>query len=227
MEARVSPVGVPGGGVRVWRVDLDRPDAARGWRLLSQDERERALAFADGGERRRYVVAHAALRAILGRARGADPAGLGFGRDEAGRPCLADGGGPDFNLSHSGGWALVAVAPPGGRVGVDVERVRADADHLALARRFYQPEEADRVRAEGPDAFFRLWTVKEAYVKASGAGLAALSDVVVRERSATHATVLSRSSRFPECHAHPLDVAPGYRAAVVVTTAWTPAPRTG
>ncbi|GAA3465981.1 4'-phosphopantetheinyl transferase family protein [Nonomuraea roseola] len=231
--SRVRPDQADAAGVRVWRVDLDRAGAPRGWRLLSGAERERALAFADPAERRRYVVAHAALRTVLGGLCGVPADRLGFGRDGSGRPCLLPLGRrpvPDFNLSHSGAWALVATAPPGVRVGVDVERVRG-FDHLELARRFYQPEEVARLRAAGPDGFFRLWTAKEAYVKASGAGLAGMSDVLVREGSATHATVLSRSARFPECRVRWLDVAPGYAAALVttalVTTASTPAPRTG
>ncbi|GAA2811476.1 4'-phosphopantetheinyl transferase family protein [Nonomuraea dietziae] len=237
--SRVRPDPADAAGVRVWRVDLDRAGARRGWRLLSCAERERALAFADPVERRRYVVAHAALRTVLGGLCGVPADRLGFGRDGSGRPCLLPLGRrpvPDFNLSHSGAWALVATAPPGARVGVDVEQVRARFDHLALARRFYQPEEVARLRATGPEGFFRLWTAKEAYVKASGVGLAGMSDVLVREGSATHATVLSRSARFPECRVRWLDVAPGYAAALVttalvmtalVTTASTPAPRTG
>ncbi|MGC5015655.1 4'-phosphopantetheinyl transferase family protein [Streptosporangium sp. DT93] len=210
------------GGVRVWRVRLDGAGAPRGWRLLSGAERERALALADPAERRRYVVAHAALRTVLAGACGVPAGRLGFGRDDSGRPCLLPPDGrpvPDFNLSHSDSWALVAVAPPGARVGVDVERVRGGFDHLEMARRFYQPEEVDRLPDAGPEGFFRLWTAKEAYIKASGAGLAGMSDVLVRERSATHATVLSRSARFPECRVRWLDVAPGYTAALVTPPA--------
>ncbi|MER5646780.1 4'-phosphopantetheinyl transferase superfamily protein [Streptosporangium sp. NPDC002524] len=216
---RLRPDPPYAGGVRVWRVELDRPAGATlGWRLLSGAERERALALADPVERRRYVVAHVALRTVLGGLCGVPADRLAFGRDGSGRPCLLSPGGrpvPDFNLSHSDAWALVAVAPPGARVGVDVERVRAGFDHLEMARRFYQPEEVARLPAEGPDGFFRLWTAKEAYIKASGAGLAGMSDVLVREESATHATVLSRSARFPECRVRWLDVAPGYAAALV------------
>ncbi len=66
------------------------------------------------------------------------------GRTSLGRPI-------DFNLSHSAEWALIGVAPPGLRVGVDVERVRGDLDHLAMARHLYQPAEVDHLtRAASP-----------------------------------------------------------------------------
>ncbi|MFC3548812.1 4'-phosphopantetheinyl transferase family protein [Nonomuraea ferruginea] len=270
--ARVWQAGSGGDGAvgaRVWRVNVDRPERPGWWHCLSAAEREKAAALAEPLARRRYVAAHAALRAVLGELCGVPAAQLAFGTDASGRPCLrsSEGGSdfnlkgsgegpdfnlegwgevpdfnlshsgevPDFNLSHSGEWALIAVAAPGGRVGVDVERVRDDFDHLEMARRMYQPEEAAQVCAAGPGAslaeYFRLWTAKEAYVKASGAGLAGLRDVLVRPEAGTCAesrggSALSRSLPGSQVPVRWLDVAPGY-AAALVTTASTPAPRTG
>jgi 4'-phosphopantetheinyl transferase len=215
-------------GVRVWKVHLDRPERPGWWQCLSDAERQRARALAGALDRRRYVVAHAALRAVLGRVCGVPAGQVGLTPDPSGRPRLDLGGGrpaPDFNLSHSDEWALIAVAPEGSRVGVDVERVRDDLDHLALARRLYQPEESARLHTAGPGVglaeYFRLWTAKEAFVKATGAGLAQLKDVLIHEGSATcvRSRSLGGSVRW-------LDVADGY-AAAVVTIASTPAPRTG
>ncbi|GAA3444574.1 4'-phosphopantetheinyl transferase family protein [Planomonospora venezuelensis] len=219
-------------GVRVWKAHLDRAERAEWWEWLSEGERERACAFARAVDRRRYVVAHAALRSVLGGVCGVPAARVAFSPDPSGRPRLDPGGGrpaPDFNLSHSDEWALVAVAPEGWRVGVDVERVRDDLDPLAMADRLYRPEEAARLRAASPGAaltgYFRLWTAKEAFVKATGGGLARLGDVLVHgeghEGSAT--CERSRSLGGP---VRWLGVAAGY-AAAVVTIASTPAPRTG
>ncbi|MEV0201456.1 4'-phosphopantetheinyl transferase superfamily protein [Nonomuraea sp. NPDC050691] len=215
------------GAAEVWKVRLDRP-AHEGWcGWLSAAERDRAARFADAGERHRYVVAHAAMRSVLGRLCGLAPEDVRFTTEESGRPCLEpERGGFDFNLSHSGEWALVAVAAPGTRVGVDVERIRADLDHVELARRMYQPEEAERVRERGLAEYFRLWTAKEAYVKATGAGLAGLRGCLVTETGTGSATVSSRSPGQEPWPVRWLDVAPGY-AAALVTTASTPAPRTG
>nr|WP_062330496.1 4'-phosphopantetheinyl transferase superfamily protein [Herbidospora sakaeratensis] len=203
----------------VWRVHLDQPDGARWASLLSGPERARAAALATPAERRRFTVAHGVLRVLLGRLTGLPPAGLVFGAESGGRPYLV--GRPiDFNLSHSDEWALIGVARPGLRVGVDVERVRDDLDHLAMARHLYRPAEVERLtRAACPrEEYFRLWCAKEAYIKATGAGLAGLRDApVTHEGNATVGS--SRSLRW-------LDVAPGY-AGAIVTTVGTPAPRTG
>ncbi|MEV0348463.1 4'-phosphopantetheinyl transferase superfamily protein [Nonomuraea sp. NPDC050680] len=234
---------------RVWKIHLDRPLAPGGWRSLSDAERERARRLGSARERHRFMVAHAALRAILGEVCGVRAARLAFGAENGGRPYLAlphgrtapgfnlshgqdtpdfnllgGRGAPDFNLSHSEEWALVAVAPPGSRVGVDVERIREDLDCLAMAGSMYQPEEVDRLREADPSdlrtGYFRLWTAKEAYVKAVGVGLAGLRGVLVHEESTTHGAVLSPPS--PPGAALPvrwLDVAPGYAAAVVTAAA--------
>ncbi|QYC42680.1 4'-phosphopantetheinyl transferase sfp [Nonomuraea coxensis DSM 45129] len=228
-------MGVTGPGARAWRVFLDGPERPGRWECLSAGERERALGLATALDRRRYVAAHAALRTVLGRACGVPPHRVRLTADEAGRPCLhppAGGGAPDFNLSHSDAWALIALAPPGTRAGADVERMRDDLDPLAMAARLYQPEETARLRAAAPGAartggYFRLWTAKEAFVKATGAGLAGLTDVLVTERPGTReGSATSLRSRSLSGPVRWLAVAPGY-AAALVTIASTPAPRTG
>jgi len=79
-----------------------------------------------------------------------------------------------FNLSHSGSWAVLAVArEPGLQLGVDIEDRSRGVEHHQLARRFFAPPEARTVdsSADPVEAFFSIWTLKEAYVKALGSGL--------------------------------------------------------
>lgn len=215
--------------MRVWKAYLDRPARRGWWRCLSDAERERALALADSLDRHQYVAAHTALRAVLGRVCGVPAHLLRFTADESGRPCLDLGEqrhAPDFNLSHSDAWALIAVASSGTRVGVDVERVRTDLDHLELARHLYQPEETARLIAGHPAGFFRLWTAKEAFVKATGTGLAGIREVLINDEGACEGSATLVRSRSLHAPIRWLDVAPGY-AAAVVTIASTPARRTG
>lgn len=208
---------------RVWKVNLDQPDDPRWWAVLSTSERERAARFADPDQRRRYAVAHTALRAILGHECELPAAQLRFRIEAGGRPFLEMPGGPappDFNLSHSGEWALVAVGPPHWRVGVDVEQIRPDLDFLAMARHMYQAVEVERLLMADPPLqrteYFQLWSAKEAYVKALGLGLAGFRDVLVlREHNAVRGTVLSRSAPDTVWPVRWLDVAPGYVAAIV------------
>lgn len=195
---------------RVWKAHLDQPGDP--FSRLSADERARATRYASPDEGRRFAVARAVLRSILGEVCGTPAGELVFGKSEAGRPVLVGAAAPDFNLSHSGEWALIAIAPPGRRVGVDVERISRKVDWLGMAHSMYHRDEVDRMlslplarqRAE----FFRLWTLKEAYAKADGVGIAGLRDVVVdgtTARSLSRPTVLA--TRW-------FEVAAGYPAAL-------------
>jgi 4'-phosphopantetheinyl transferase len=169
------------GEVHVWQIPLDR-DPAAAQACLDASERCRAAAFKFDIDRRRFIVAHAALRQILARYAGAEPAALVFETDAHGKPRLAHGTW-QFNLSHSDDLALLAVACDQA-LGVDVEMQRsfkrgAEDDgwdeEMALAARHFTPREAQRLRAlqgaERTHAFFRCWTRKEACVKAIGTGI--------------------------------------------------------
>jgi 4'-phosphopantetheinyl transferase len=164
--------------VQVWRVALDRPLAAPTElaAVLAPDERARADRFCRDEDRARFVVARALLRLILGLHMGADPASLAFRTGPHGKPALAGpaGGTLRFNVAHAGGLALCALAP-GREVGVDLEPVRPVDDADALLRRLAAPAEAAAYAALPPaarrSAFFRWWTRKEAFLKATGEGL--------------------------------------------------------
>lgn len=103
------------------------------------------------------------------------PDALPLWRDARGRPHLACAE-ADVNWSHSG-EALLAAWTPSGRVGVDIELLRPRAKAMALAERFFAPEETAALRALAADpgrldvAFTRLWCAKEALLKADGRGL--------------------------------------------------------
>lgn len=129
------------------------------------------------GVRRRWVAARWALRGVLGRYLEQEPAEIELRAGNRGKPVLADPGASlRFNLSHSGGLALIAVVR-GREVGVDVERIVARRNLLALARRALSPEEAARVEAARVEArlaaFHAAWTRHEAVAKCFGTGLAA------------------------------------------------------
>jgi 4'-phosphopantetheinyl transferase len=143
--------------------------------LLDDGELERSRRFIRSADRRRFVLAHAALRLLLARARSVDPAALNYACGPNGKPRLVDGcDSLEFNLSHSHELGLVAVARDRA-VGVDVERVRDVPDALEIADLQFGPRESRSHRslpaAERREAFFRCWTRKEAMVKASGEGL--------------------------------------------------------
>ncbi|MEY9930262.1 4'-phosphopantetheinyl transferase [Catenulispora sp. GP43] len=211
--------------VRVWRAALDQDGDPHRW--LSHEERARAARYASPAEGRRFAVARAVLRSVLGEACGLAPDEVAIATEDGGRPIIDPCDGrtpPDFNVSHSGRWALIAVAPPGRRVGVDLEWDGRDVDCLAMARTMFQPCEAERLaRLEGEwrrREFFRLWTAKEAYVKADGAGVAGLRAVLVDGATARSS---APSAGFPaELPVRWFSAAPGYPAALVVSGGVTP-----
>jgi 4'-phosphopantetheinyl transferase len=139
--------------------------------LLTTQERARADRYRFSDDRRRSIVARAATRRFLGRYLWIDPAALVIVEEEFGKPVLR-GHEIEFNASHSGDLVALAFAKETA-VGVDVERRRKLTDAIALARRYFSAEEVAIVEraADVEDAFFAIWTAKEAIVKASGKGI--------------------------------------------------------
>ncbi|MGW4815475.1 4'-phosphopantetheinyl transferase family protein [Kitasatospora cineracea] len=161
--------------VLLWLVTDPGPDLPLAPLLadLGPAERRRADTCRHPDTRRRYVLAHAALRRLLAERLGAAPAELRWQHGPHGKPALP--GGPQFNLSHSGAHALIALSPTR-PVGVDIQRVLPATDTAAMAARYFPPAEAHLLRttpdpAHRAELFARLWTRKEALVKAHGGRL--------------------------------------------------------
>ena len=175
------------GELRVFVVNLDAPDAelAASAALLSAEERARAERFRPAASRSEFVLTRAALRRVLAAALKSSPEAIAFARGRYGKPSLADS--PQrvsFNVSHSYGRAAIAVALGTAELGIDVEQLRPMDDLEPIAARFFRPEEAAAIRQFGGmervRAFFACWTMKEAYLKATGRGLSGdLNDCMV------------------------------------------------
>lgn len=173
--------------VHVWRIDLDQPEAQLQHlaQTLSSDEASRAKRFYKEQHRHRFITGRGILRTILGRYLGVEPQQLQFGYEPLGKPLLADrfsGSRLSFNLTHSLGLGLCAVSCDR-LVGVDLEYIRPIADVLSLAKRYFSPGEYEVMRSlpsnQMQEVFFRYWTCKEAYLKATGAGIAQLENIEV------------------------------------------------
>jgi 4'-phosphopantetheinyl transferase len=163
------------GEVHVWCAALGRPpeEIAELASLLAPGEQERAARYRVARARDEFQVSRALLRVLLGRYLDRDPSRLEFRPGPQGKPALAGAAPLSFNVSHSFGVALIAVRASG-EVGVDLEQVRPFENDLGLAGRFFCAAEAAALRALGDErreAFFHVWTRKEAYLKASGVGL--------------------------------------------------------
>ncbi|MCY3611083.1 MAG: 4'-phosphopantetheinyl transferase superfamily protein [Gemmatimonadetes bacterium] len=160
----------------IWEGRLDAGSAvtAAARALLSPRERSRADRFVYDHHRRRYTVAQAHLRRVLGNLTGDHPATIRFQYGEHGKPFLADG--PVFNQSHSSERVMIGVAAQG-RLGIDIEKRRTVRLMSEIARKNFAPAESELFRhTPAPDrqhVFFQLWTCKEAFLKALGVGLTA------------------------------------------------------
>jgi 4'-phosphopantetheinyl transferase len=214
--------------VHLWRASLDQPEPGVRQLVgtLCDDERARAERYRFEQDRRRYIVAHGALRAILGRYLGLPPHQVQFSYGPHGKPYLSQGSSRSplqFNLSDSHELALYAFTR-GRRIGVDLEHVRPMPDADQIAARFFSPRENAAWQALPPDqrqgAFFRCWTRKEAYVKALGEGLAQPLDEFDVTLAPGEPARLLHVEGDPQAAARwtltTLVPAPGYAAALAV-----------
>ena len=197
-EAPEHPAVAAGGGTRplslwLWQLDAGTAATGRDWWLrsarVSEDEMASADSRAHANARLTFLAGRALARRALAAVVGCRPEELKISDPAEGKPrLLAGSAGRDhhFNLSHSGRWIACAVG--GSPVGIDIEPVRRNARHALVVARFSEEEAAwvgDRGAASAR-RFSALWTLKEAYAKATGAGLAApLSSIRLRPSSVT------------------------------------------
>jgi 4'-phosphopantetheinyl transferase len=169
--------------VQIWTMHIDglsEADAAPWHDVLDAAEQARVARFVFDRHRATYIAAHALVRvALTSMVAGTSPRDWHFVEGEHGKPTawLGDREAPvTFNLSHTDGMVgLAAVACPGYALGFDVESLDRQVT-LAIADRYFCPEEiawlGELPEPERPRGFLRLWTLKEAFIKATGKGLA-------------------------------------------------------
>lgn len=177
MVHAVATRDMPAGELHAWLVPLDDDsvDEAEWYDVLDPVERARARRYAFALLRRRYVAAHAALRGVLGHVLGMAPERVAIVTGADGKPGLGAGLPPlHFNLSHSGGMAVVALSGEGS-VGVDVEYCAPQPRLPLLVARYFSVLEQEAFwrldDAQRLPGFYRWWTCKEACLKATGHGL--------------------------------------------------------
>lgn len=164
--------------VHIWRADLEMPESRI--RLLksflSEDERSRSERLRFSQDRFRFIAARGILRMTLSRYLRVSPEQLCFSYNEYGKPFLLNSEAQEisFNVSHSGRTALYAFSSRRS-VGIDIELIRSNVDCLLIAEHFFAPGESQALRSlplnQQVEAFYRCWTRKEAYIKATGQGL--------------------------------------------------------
>ncbi|MFG3135621.1 4'-phosphopantetheinyl transferase family protein [Streptomyces sp. NPDC048211] len=181
--------------VEIWVADIGAapgPDGLRAGELTSRAEAERAVRIGAPGGRVRHTAGRALARWALASRLGCPPAEVPLVIGRNGRPELSVSDGDlwkyeqnpadiDFNLSHAGDQVAVAVAH-GLRVGIDIERVTGRPNVTGLAERVFSAAERGLLAGAAPDGYlarwYRIWTTREAYVKAYGTGLSGIADAL-------------------------------------------------
>ena len=171
---------LPPGIAAIWWLDMATVPKQRwvAWNtVLDPEEQARAARFVRDSDRQQYIAAHALLRGMLHRHGGMDPRSWRVVTGNHGKPSLHPDHGLDrlrFNISHAPhavACGMVLDHP----IGIDIEDRDRPGEHLKLADAYFAPTEVAQLDAE-PDAgknamFFLFWTLKEAYIKATGTGL--------------------------------------------------------
>ncbi|MBU2083212.1 MAG: 4'-phosphopantetheinyl transferase superfamily protein [Alphaproteobacteria bacterium] len=212
--------------IHLWLLPISDPPApvSQLAELISQTERDRADKFHFQIDRERYIAAHSLTRTILSACGAGAPNELSFATGANNKPRLVAKPGLNplsFNLSHSGVWALLAVAATGS-IGVDIEKIRLLDALEKLAHNTFAPSEFDALMALDPtyrlDGFFACWTRKEALIKADGRGLEIpLDNFVVSVDPNQPARLISANGAAKDLRAFGLWDLPavsGYRASI-------------
>ena len=154
------------------KLDVSPIEFERLWQFLSEDERSRANNFKREHLKQRFVAARGNLREILAKYLACKPYEILFSYGDRGKPYVDE---VYFNLAHSQDLAIYAIS--GDReVGIDLEYIDLKCDVDAIAKNYFLPSEQKLIKGLSDRAkylaFFRAWTLKEAYGKATGQGIA-------------------------------------------------------
>ena len=203
--------------------EIDDPQLLARYRsLMNAEELARLERYRFERDRQRHLVTRALVRTCLSRYAAVPPHGWQFTTGVQDKPELHAAPLPlRFNISHSGDFVVCAVALEFD-VGVDIEHMERANDVLAIARHFFSATELAALQAAPAarqrDRFFDYWTLKEAYMKARGEGIALglgnFSFHLADEREIAVEFSAAIDDHAPAWRFRLFDPAPGYRMAL-------------
>jgi 4'-phosphopantetheinyl transferase len=159
----------------IWRVSLS---ANHHWvqqlhDILNSDEQVRAGKYLRGEDAKRFIICRAALKLLLGKyaAQPVSTIALQYGSNR--KPFLQTVRGDKlhFNVTHSGDLALIAISHE--EVGIDIEQMKSNFEYLEVLDNYFSLREIKKIKdsTEPLKLFYKLWTRKEALLKATGKGI--------------------------------------------------------
>lgn len=198
-----------------WPLDVAEGESTSLTALLSPDERARARRFVKPESTHHFIAARAGLRMILGEATGVLPGDVAFEFSAHGKPRLVGHGagheGLHFNLSHSGGQAVLVLSHQG-PVGIDVERIRTLAS--GIESQFLSSLEVLQIARVSSDqrtsVLVHLWAAKEAVIKLHGDHRQLRPDDIHLDLDETGQVAKARIDGEADCQLVSLDTVPGF-----------------
>ncbi|MBD3626861.1 4'-phosphopantetheinyl transferase superfamily protein [Cyclobacterium sp.] len=163
----------PSNFLHVWRapVHMPRQDLDSIMALMNEEEVEKAAKFYLREDKIRYAIGRGFLRRLIGHYLNIDPKTVMFHRSKHNKPILVAHNNFHFNISHAGDWVVFALSKA--TIGIDIEPINATFDYQEVVTQFFEPSEIDFIsKSANPyQSFFKIWTRKEAFLKALGWGL--------------------------------------------------------
>jgi 4'-phosphopantetheinyl transferase len=204
--------------VEAWLLSFAPPASRDDLVLLDAHERERHAAFLNPAAANAFAITRAALRRLLAVRQACRPEEVRLRAGAHGKPCVAGGAGPHFNVSHCDTAAVIAFSDDG-PLGVDIERLDAMPGMRGIARTFLSAAELAALQREdaAEPPLRRLWCRKEAVLKAWGCGLATSpSDVDLGDPAMPAGQVMAADGLLTAWR--DLDLPAGLLGAIALTT---------
>lgn len=180
--------------------------------IISEKKRDRIARFLRDQDKRRTLLADILLRFMLYERLAIKASDFKFTYNTYGKPFLYGHEEVHFNISHSGQW--VAVAIHNQSIGIDIEEIKEIDINIA---RFFSPEELEYIlNYEGIkrlEAFYKIWTLKESYIKAKGKGLSIPLDTFVMRLKNARVQVYQNEC-FEDLYFYQYEIGQKYKIAV-------------
>ena len=145
------------------------------WHMLDASEQTQSQQLKSKLNQSHYIQTHGLLRILLAESVNEKPQNLSIAKAQHGKPYLPDYPELAFNLSHSNNHLLIALAE-NCQLGVDIEMIKPRSNLNGLVKKCFSETEAmywqNLPEHQKIPEFFRFWTTKEAFVKATGRGIA-------------------------------------------------------
>lgn len=205
--------------IEVWqlKLDLHQPIQDSDLAPLSESERTHALRYYAHADQVRSIATRSMLRKLLAEKTAVQPEALYFVTNEYGKPSLQDYDDIEFNVSHSGDFALIALSMVGA-VGVDIERYDRRIDARNLSEYVFTPIEREN-QLETMEAFIQKWVAKESVLKALGVGIANhLQSISILSTDNEHCRIVHNNPEWKGLKVWLLQAPDGYASALAINS---------